>query len=48
MFYGFIQDTECSGVIGTEMRRGLCVAHLSQCNSESGATLGVVKARSNL
>jgi hypothetical protein len=26
---------------------GLCVAQLGQCDSERGATLGVVKARSN-
>jgi hypothetical protein len=26
---------------------GLCVAQLGECNSEWGATLGVVKARSN-
>jgi hypothetical protein len=29
------------------MRRGLYVAHFSECDPERGATLGVVKARSN-
>jgi hypothetical protein len=47
LFDGFVQDTECSGVIGAERRRGLCVAQFRECNSEWGATLGVVKARSN-
>jgi hypothetical protein len=48
MFDSFIQDTEYGGAINAERRRGLCVVQLSQCNSEWGATLGVVKARSNL
>jgi hypothetical protein len=26
---------------------GVCVAQLAECDSERGATLGVVKARSN-
>jgi hypothetical protein len=46
LFDGFVQDTECSGVIGGERRQGLCVAQFRECNSEWGATLGVVKARS--
>jgi hypothetical protein len=48
LFDCFVNDAECSGVIGAERRRGLCVAQLGGCDSERGATLGVVKARANL
>jgi hypothetical protein len=37
----------CSGVIRSQRRWGLCVTQLSECDSERGATLGVVEARSN-
>jgi hypothetical protein len=47
LFDGFIQDSKCGGVICVERRRRLDVAQFGECNSEWGATLGVVKARSN-
>jgi hypothetical protein len=47
LFDGLVQDAECSGVIGAERGRGLNVSQFSECNSKWGATLGVVKARSN-
>jgi hypothetical protein len=40
-------NTESSGVICSQGRWGLCVAQLGEFDSERGATLGVVKARSN-
>jgi hypothetical protein len=47
MLDGFIQDAKCGGVICAERRRRLDVAQFCECNSEWGATLGVVKTRSN-
>jgi hypothetical protein len=47
LFDCFVNDAECSGVICAVRRRGLCVTQLDYCNSEWGATLGVVKARAN-
>jgi hypothetical protein len=37
----------CSGVICSQRRWGLYVTQLGECDSERGAALGVVKARSN-
>jgi hypothetical protein len=48
LFDGFIQDAKCGGAICAERRRWLDVAQFGECNSEWGATLGVMKARSNL
>jgi hypothetical protein len=47
LFDGFVQDAKCCGVICAEMHRRLDVAQFGECNSEWGATLGVVRARSN-
>ena len=47
LFDCFVHDVVCSGVIRSQRRWGLCVAQLGECDSERGATLGVVKARSN-
>jgi hypothetical protein len=44
-FDSFVQDSECGGAICTEGRWGLYVAQFSDCDSEWGSTLGVVKAR---
>jgi hypothetical protein len=47
LFDGFVHDAVCSGIIRSQRRWGLCVAQLRECDSERGATLGVVEARSN-
>jgi hypothetical protein len=47
LFDCFVNDAECSGVICAERRWRLCVSQLGECDSERGATLGVVKARYN-
>jgi hypothetical protein len=47
LFYCLTQDAKWGGVICAERRRWLDVAQFGECNSEWGATLGVVKARSN-
>jgi hypothetical protein len=47
LFDSFVQDAGCSGVIRSQIRWGLCVAQLNECDSELGATLGVVETRSN-
>jgi hypothetical protein len=48
LFDSFVDDAVCSGVIRSQRCRGLCVAQLGECDSEWVATLGVVKARSEL
>jgi hypothetical protein len=47
LFYRFVHDAECSGVIRSQRRWWLCVAQLGECDSERGSTSGVVKARAN-
>jgi hypothetical protein len=47
LFYCFVHDAECSGVICSQRRWGLCVTQLGECYPERGATLGVVKTRAN-
>jgi hypothetical protein len=46
LFDRFVHDAVCSGVIRSQRRWGLCVARLGECDSERGATLGIVEARS--
>jgi hypothetical protein len=46
MFDIFVQYAKYSGVIRAERSWGLDLAQFSECNSEWGATLGVVKTRS--
>jgi hypothetical protein len=48
LFDRFVHDAVSNGVIGSERCWGLCVAQLGECDSERGATLGVVEARFNL
>jgi hypothetical protein len=45
LFYCFVQDSKCCGVICAERSWGLDVTQFSECNSELDATLGVAKAR---
>jgi hypothetical protein len=47
LFDCFVHVAVCSGVIRLQRRWGLCVTELGECDSERGATVGVVKARSN-
>jgi hypothetical protein len=47
LFDCFVHDAVCSGVIRSQRRWWLCVAQLGECDSEWGATLGVVDAHSN-
>jgi hypothetical protein len=46
-FNCFVQDSKCCGAICAERRLGLDVAQFSECNSDWGATLGVLKAPSS-
>jgi hypothetical protein len=46
LFDSFVQDEKCSGVICADGRWGRYVAQFSECDSEWGSTLGVVKTRS--
>jgi hypothetical protein len=47
LFERLAHNAVCSGVICSQRLWGLCVAQLGECDSERGATLGVVEARSN-
>jgi hypothetical protein len=47
LFDGLIQYPKCGGVFCAERRRRLDVAQFGECISEWGATLGVVKTRSD-
>jgi hypothetical protein len=43
----FVHDAVCRRLICSQRRWGLCLVQLGECDSEWGAALGVVKARSN-